>query len=50
MSGYNFFYLMACLDYFEYLCMPLALFPIWIQEQYNMVKLAYNGYVHLEMQ
>jgi hypothetical protein len=30
--------------------MPLALFPIWIQEQYNMAKLAYNGYVHLEMQ
>jgi hypothetical protein len=30
--------------------MPLALFPIWIQEQYNMVKLAYKRYVHFEMQ
>ncbi len=45
-----FFYLTACLDYFKYMCMPLQLFPIWIQEQYNMMKLAYNRYVHLEMQ
>ncbi len=40
---------MACLDYFKYMRIPLTLFPIWIQEQYNMVKLVYNGYVHLEM-
>jgi hypothetical protein len=42
-------YLMAGLQYFEYMHMPLALFPIWIQEQYNMKQLAYQGYVHLEM-
>jgi hypothetical protein len=43
------FYLTAWLQYFEYMRMPLALFPIWIQEQYNMKQLAYQGYVHLEM-
>ena len=43
------FYLTAKLEYYEYMRMPLALFPIWIQEQYNMVELALNGYVHLEM-
>jgi hypothetical protein len=30
--------------------MPLYLFPIWIQNQYNLKALAYKGYVHLEMQ
>ncbi len=30
--------------------MPLELFPIWIQEQYNLKMLAYKGFVHLEMQ
>ncbi len=29
--------------------MPLTLFPEWIQIQYNMKKLAYDGYIHLEM-
>jgi hypothetical protein len=29
--------------------MPLELFLIWIQEQYNLKKLAYKGYMHLEM-
>jgi len=43
------FYLTAKLDYFEYMRMPLSLFPIWTQEQYNMKELALNGYVHLEM-
>ncbi len=33
--GILFFYLTAKLEYFEYMCMPLELFPIWIQEQYN---------------
>ncbi len=30
--------------------MPLELFPIWIQEQYNLKVLAYKRFVHLEMQ
>jgi hypothetical protein len=46
----NFFYLTAKLEYFEYMRMPLELFPIWIQEQYNLKMLAYKGFVHLEMQ
>jgi hypothetical protein len=29
--------------------MPLSLFLVWIQEQYNRVVLALNGYVHLKM-
>jgi hypothetical protein len=29
--------------------MPLDLFPIWIQNQYNLNALAYKGYVYLEM-
>jgi hypothetical protein len=43
------FYLTAALEYFEYMKMPLALFPTWIVEQYNLKELALNGYVHLEM-
>jgi hypothetical protein len=46
---YQDFYLIARLDYFEYIKMLLLLFPLWIQEQYNMVALALDGYVHLEM-
>ncbi len=29
--------------------MPLDLFPEWIKKQYNLNKLAYEGYVHLEI-
>ncbi len=29
--------------------MPLDLFPSWIQKQYDLQRLAYNGFVHLEM-
>ncbi len=43
------FYLTAKLDYYEYMRMPLDLFPVWIKKQYNLDKLAYEGYVHLEM-
>jgi len=43
------FYLTAALEYFEYMKIPIALFPSWITEQYNLKELALNGYVHLEM-
>ncbi len=43
------FYLTAALEYFEYMRMPLALFPAWTVQQYNLTKHALNGYVHLEM-
>ncbi len=43
------FYLMAALEHFEYMRIPLALFPIWIVEQYNLKKHLLNRFVHLEM-
>ncbi len=43
------FYLIAPLDRFKYMKMPLVLFPDWIKKQYNMDKYAYNGFVYLEM-
>jgi hypothetical protein len=43
-------YLMAKLEYFKYVWMALNLFPIWIQNQYNLKQFTYKGYVHLEMQ
>jgi hypothetical protein len=43
------FYLSAALEYYEYMKIPLALFPIWIVEQYNLLQHAKNGMVHIEM-
>jgi hypothetical protein len=43
------FYLTAALEYLEYMQIPLALYPAWIVEQYNLKMHALNGYVHLEM-
>jgi hypothetical protein len=43
------FYLTAALEYYEYMRIPLALFSIWIIEQYDLKKHASNRFVHLEM-
>jgi hypothetical protein len=43
------FYLTAPLDCFEYMKMPLSLFPPWTKEQYNLDKLTKNRFVYLEM-
>ena len=43
------FYLIAPLDWYEYMKMPLSLFPTWTKEQDNLNKLAKNGFVYLEM-
>ena len=43
------FYLTAALEYYEYMKIPLALFPILIIKQYNLNEHALNGFVHLEM-
>ena len=32
------FYLTAALDYFEYMKMPLLVFPAWIKKQYNLTN------------
>ena len=44
------FYLTAPLDYFEYIKMPLTVFPEWIKQQYNLPDHAINGSVHLQME
>ena len=43
------FYLTAALEYYKYMKIPLALFPIWIIEQYDLNTHALNGFFHLEM-
>jgi hypothetical protein len=43
------FYLTAPLDRFEYMKMPLTLFPPWTHEQYNLDTHAKNGFVYLKM-
>lgn len=43
------FYLSAALEYFEYMRIPLALFPTWTIDQYNLNKHAYKGFVYIEM-
>jgi hypothetical protein len=42
-------YLTAELDYYEYMKIPLALFPEWIQTQYNLDTHARDGFVFLEI-
>jgi hypothetical protein len=43
------FYLTAPLDCFEYMKMPITLFPNWIVKQYNLLEHVKNGYIYLEM-
>jgi hypothetical protein len=43
------FYLSAPLDRYEYMKMPIGLFPSWIIEQYNLMEHVLNGFVYLEM-
>jgi hypothetical protein len=42
-------YLTMALDYFEYMKIPLALFPEWIKKQYNLDVHARDEFVFLEM-
>jgi hypothetical protein len=43
-------YLSASLDRFEYMKIPLVLFPQWTLQQYDLNTHALNGYAYLEMQ
>jgi hypothetical protein len=43
------FYLTAPLDQFEYMKMPIDLFPEWIVKQYELMKHVLNGFIYLEM-
>ncbi len=43
------FYLTAPLDQFEYMKMPIDLFPEWIVKQYELMKHVLNGFIYLKM-
>ena len=43
------FYLSAALEYYKYMKIPLALFPQWIIEQYDLKKHVHNRYIYLEL-
>ncbi len=44
------FYLTVKLEYFEYMKMPISLFPSWIIEQYNLKESTINnGWVYIKM-
>ena len=47
--GLSIFYLSAALEYYEYMKIPLSLFPTWIVEHYNLLDYATDGMVHIEM-
>jgi hypothetical protein len=43
------FYLTAALDYYEYMKIPLVLFPEWTKKQYNLDTHARDGFVFSEI-
>ncbi len=43
------FYLSTPLDWYEYMKMPIALFPEWIVKQYNLTQHVLHGFIYLEM-
>ena len=43
------FYLGTPMDWFEYMKMPLSIFPRSIVDQYNLTQHALNGFVYLEI-
>jgi hypothetical protein len=43
------FYLTAALDYYEYMKIPVALFPEWIKKQYNIDTHTRDGFIFLEI-
>ena len=45
----KFVYLSAPLEQYEYMKMPINLFPSWTTKQYNLQQHAYKGFVYLEM-
>jgi hypothetical protein len=48
--GIKNFYLTAALDYFEYMQMPLSVFPEWVKKQYKLDEHAQSGFVYLWME
>ena len=37
------------MEYFEYMKIPITMFPRWTIELYELEKHVFNGYVHLEL-
>jgi hypothetical protein len=42
-------YLTVVLEFFEYMKIPLLLFPEWTINQYKLKTLALDGWVYIEM-
>jgi hypothetical protein len=42
-------YLTVVLEYFEYMKIPLLLFPAWTIKQYNLNEWAIDGWVYIKM-
>jgi hypothetical protein len=38
------------LDWYEYMQIPVKIFPSWIVEQYDLINKVVKGYTYLEMQ
>ena len=43
------FNLLAPLNRYEYMKIPIGLFPRWIIEKYNLLHHVHNGHIYLEM-
>jgi hypothetical protein len=43
-------YLTTVLKYFEYMQMPLVVFPDWIKQQYQLDRHAHKGQVYLRLE
>ena len=43
------FYLSAPLEQYEYMRIPIGMFPVWTIKQYDLLTKVVRGYVYLEM-
>ena len=43
------FYLCAPMDRFEYMKMPIGIFPQHVVQEYNLMEKVYKGYVWIEI-
>jgi hypothetical protein len=44
------FYLSAPLNRYEYMHIPIGMFPAWIVAQYDLLHKVVKGHIYLEMQ
>jgi hypothetical protein len=43
------YFLSVPLNQYEYMCIPLELFPTWIVAQYDLLTKVHRGHIYLEM-